>query len=146
MLQTLIGGEAARYCILQRYVPEIAQGETRTLVSGGTIIGSYLRTPQDGLRANLNAGASPTTTELECAELSLVQRLAGELLEAGAAFAAVDTAHGYLVEVNIANPGGLATLSALYGEDPTPAAVAAIASSTMRPVGALDDQLLRLPP
>jgi hypothetical protein len=126
VLRSLTGGEDGLYCIVQRYVPEIARGETRSLVAGGAIVGSYLRVPQGDLRANLSSAATPTTTELDAAELGLVQRLADELLGAGAAFAAVDTAHGYLMEVNIANPGGLATLESLYGKDPTPAAVAAV--------------------
>ena len=31
---------------------------------------------------------------------------------------AIDTVDGYVMEVNIANPGGLGTLAALYGEEP----------------------------
>lgn len=125
-LQTLTAGEDARYCIVQRFVPEIVHGETRTLVAGGKIIGSYLRIPRGELLANLSAEATPMVTELDAGELELVQRLADELLIMNAGFAAVDTAHGYLMEVNIANPGGLATLESLYGKDPTPAVVDAI--------------------
>jgi glutathione synthase len=123
VLQDLTGGPDALYCIVQRYIPEIVKGEQRTLVAAGKIIGSYLRIPRKDLRANLNAEAKSTTTELAPATLALVQRVANELLIAGAAFAAVDTAHGFLMEVNIANPGGLATLELLYGQDPTPATV-----------------------
>lgn len=126
VLQSLIGDAMANYCIVQRYVPEIVHGETRTILAGGEIIGSYLRVPRQGAKANLNAGAEPVATELDAGQRKLIAQLADELLAAGAGFAAVDMAHGYLMEVNIANPGGLATLATLYGTDPTPAAVAAI--------------------
>jgi glutathione synthase/RimK-type ligase-like ATP-grasp enzyme len=128
-LRSLTADDEALYCIVQRYVPEIRQGETRTIVAGGRIIGSYLRVPRDELRANLAASATPQPATLSATELALVRQLAGELQEAGAGFAAVDTAHGFLMEVNIANPGGLATLESLYGEDPTPATVAAVIAS-----------------
>jgi glutathione synthase len=128
VLETLTDAQNARYALVQRFIPEIVHGETRTLVAGGKIIGSYLRLPQADLRANLSAQGIPLSTELDQAEVTLVQRLADELLDLGVGFAAVDTAHGYLMEVNIANPGGLATLESLYGEDPTPAVVNAITS------------------
>ncbi len=32
-------------------------------------------------------------------------------------FAAVDTCEGFLIEVNIVNPGGLSSLQDVYGED-----------------------------
>jgi len=126
VLAAVIGATQGGYCIVQRYVPEIAQGETRTILAGREIIGSYLRMPQRDMRANLSAGGLPEPTTLSASQRKLVQRLAEELRGAGAAFAAVDTAHGYLMEVNIANPGGLATLASLYGRDPTAAAVNAI--------------------
>jgi hypothetical protein len=100
------------YLILQRFVPGVAEGETRTLVAGGRIVGSYLRRPNDGLKANLAAGAVAEPVELG-PERQLVDRIATELAELGAGFAAIDTVHPFLMEVNVANPGGLATLEEL---------------------------------
>jgi glutathione synthase len=129
------GGEAAidrmtnhgtRYCLLQRYVGEIEQGEKRTLVAGGQVIGSYLRLPGRDLRANLASGGSPHPTVLTADELDLVGTLAHDLAGRGVGFAAVDTAYPWLIEVNLANPGGLATLESLSGLDPTPAVVGAV--------------------
>ena len=106
-----------QYCIAQRFIPEIVHGETRTLVASGNIIGSYLRLPTDALHANLSAHASATSTRLSASQELLVLRLAGELLTLGAQFAAIDIVGDRLLEVNIANPGGLATLQDLYGVD-----------------------------
>jgi len=100
------------YVILQRFVPAVAKGETRTLVAGGRIVGSYLRRPSDGLKANLAAGAVAEPVE-PGPERALVTRIAGELAGLGAGFAAIDTVHPYLMEVNVANPGGLGTLEEL---------------------------------
>ncbi|MDH3641378.1 MAG: hypothetical protein OES38_04740 [Gammaproteobacteria bacterium] len=125
-LAALAGGEQALYCIVQRYLPEITRGETRTLIAGADIVGSYLRIPADGLLANLSSDGEPAATALDATTLRLVQTVAEDLQTLGVGFAAVDTAGGYLMEVNIANPGGLGTLESVYGKDPTAAAVAAI--------------------
>lgn len=119
--------EPGRFCLLQRYVPEIERGETRTLMAGGRLIGSYLRRGAD-FRSNLAAGATPLATELGAAERGLVDEMAADLTARGIGFAAIDTAYPYLMEVNLANPGGLGTLHALYGKDPAPDVVAALAA------------------
>ena len=119
-------GDTGAFALLQRFVPEIAQGEKRTVVAGGRIIGTYLRLPGTGLRANLAAGGTPTRGALSPAERALVETVAAELISNGIGFAAVDTVYPYLMEVNLANPGGLATLASLYGEEPSGRVVSAI--------------------
>jgi glutathione synthase/RimK-type ligase-like ATP-grasp enzyme len=121
---------APQYCIVQRYLPEIVDGETRTLVAGGAIVGSYLRLPADGLRANLEAGATTTGVDLSAAQVSQAQRLAAELATNGIRFAAIDRVGDRLLEVNVANPGGLATLEALYGKDLSSKVVRCIVATT----------------
>ncbi len=101
------------YLILQRYVPEARSGEKRSIVAGGEIVASYLRAPADGLLANVTAGARVSRTTLSGTERSLVETVAAGLAETGAGFAAVDTVYPYLMEVNVANPGGLETLASL---------------------------------
>jgi len=125
ILTRLTGGELREYCLLQRYVAEIERGETRTLVAGGRIIGSYLRKPRDGI-ANIALGAKARTTTLDPGEEALVSGIAEELLAQGVGFAAVDIAYPYLMEVNVANPGGLATLETLTGGDLSPAVAQAV--------------------
>lgn len=114
------------YCLLQRYAAEIEAGEKRTLVAGGQVIGSYLRLPGPDLRTNLAAGGLARGTTLDAGERELVETIAGELAASGVGFAAVDTAFPYLMEVNLANPGGLATLESLYGDDYAGAVVQAV--------------------
>ena len=125
-----------RYAMLQRYLPEVESGEKRVLFAGGLLLGAYLRTPQPPASAaaqqavvplaNLAAGGSASTTTLAADELALAQKIANELMALGVGFAAIDLVHPYLMEVNIANPGGLATLAQLSGQDPTPEVVAAL--------------------
>jgi len=102
--------------MLQRFIPQIAAGETRTLICHDRIIGSYLRVPNDGLHANLATNATAAATTLSNADAELVGRVRDALKRHQVGFAAIDTVGGYVMEVNIANPGGLGTLAMLYGE------------------------------
>jgi glutathione synthase len=113
VLQTLTSRYPDSYLMLQRYIDAVVSGEKRSLVAGGTIIGSYLRVPNQDFRANVAADARVATTELTDAEHKLVSTIATELADLGAGFAAIDTVYPYLMEVNVANPGGLETLASL---------------------------------
>lgn len=113
------------YFVLQRFLPEVALGETRSLVVAGRIIGSYLRVPTDQLHANLAQQGEAQVTVLDHNQSTLVEAIAKDLLTQNIGFAAVDTVDDILMEVNIANPGGLGTLNRLYDQDFGPALVQA---------------------
>ena len=108
------------YCVLQKYVPDAATREKRVIVAGDRIIGAYAKT------GNVTAGAIPRPTELSREETELVQRVVARLNARGARFAGIDLSWPYVFEANVANPGGLATLEALTGTDPTPRVVEAV--------------------
>jgi glutathione synthase len=127
VLDALTGHDGSQYALLQRYVPEIERGETRVIVAGGEVIAAYLRRPVADHRANLAADAQAEPVSLDANERTLAQRCALWLVARGVAFAAVDIAWPWIVEFNVANPGGLATLERLTGVDYAPAVAAAIA-------------------
>ena len=114
------------YFVLQPFLATVSAGETRTLVADGNIIGSYLRVPDDGVRANLAQRSSAKRTDLSPSAQALVKSISHDLIELGIGFAAIDTVAGHLMEVNIATPGGLATLAELYQADFAARVVAAI--------------------
>jgi hypothetical protein len=114
------------YLIAQRYLPEVSRGEQRTLVAGGELIATYTRIPDGAITSNLASGARPASGELSHDQRSIVRSIAEELRSLGAGFAAIDLVGERLMEVNVANPGGLGTLAELGAGDFTDAAVAAI--------------------
>ena len=122
---TLAEAPGAYFC-LQRFLPEIALGEIRTLVVGGKIIGSYLRKPTNGLQANLSQFANAEKTVLEGPAAQLVAAIQQDLVDKRIGFASIDTVGKWLMEVNIANPGGLGTLNRLYDRDFGSQVVAAV--------------------
>ena len=122
VFEHLTGRGAGGYCLLQRYVEETETGEKRVVVAGGKIIGAYAK--QGG---NLATGAVARRTRLDAGELALVREVVARLDARGAGFAGIDLAAPYVLEANVANPGGLKTLEQLYGVDPSPAVVRALA-------------------
>ena len=116
-IERIVHAAPRQYWMLQQFIAEIVQGETRTLICGDNIIGSYLRTPNQDLRSNLAADGRASTTELTTADRALVSQVHSELSTHRVGFAAIDTVGGYLMEVNLANPGGLQTLADLYGPE-----------------------------
>jgi glutathione synthase/RimK-type ligase-like ATP-grasp enzyme len=117
LIQTTLSAAPNVYFCLQRFLPQIVDGEVRTLIAGEEIIGSYLRKPVDGLHANLSLCAEIQKVELAAGAKLLVERIHDELISKRIGFAAIDTVGDFLMEVNLVNPGGLGSLNTLYQKD-----------------------------
>ena len=126
ILHSLTGHDSSRYCLLQRYVAEIERGETRILLADAEAIGAYLRAPGGDHRVNLSGDGEAHAIEPSVAELDLARRVALQLLGHGIRFVAVDVAYPWIIEFNVANPGGLGTIERLTGVDLAPRVVAAL--------------------
>lgn len=125
------GTAEGRYLLLQRYCPEVEAGEHRVLVAGGRVIGAYRRRHPDAAAgaANLARGGVAVAAEADPERDALAARAAGWLQERGVAFAGLDLAGPWVLEANIVNPGGLATLAALDGRNRAPEVVDAVLAS-----------------
>jgi len=97
------------YCLLQRYLPEVNEGEYRVLVAGGRVIAGYRR-HGCGPAGNLARGGRAEAVDLEDDTLGLARRVAQWLQARQIGYAGIDIAGGWLLEANIVNPGGLSTL------------------------------------
>ena len=120
---------ARGYAMLQRYLPEIEQGEKRVLLAGGRVISQYRRIAESDHRTNLSRGASAEACDLTPEETELCGSLARYLLDQGAYFCGIDLAWPWLIEVNVINPGGLATIDRLTGRNFAPDVVRAVIDS-----------------
>ena len=114
-LRAFVSNKPSQYWLLQRYLPGIQRGETRTLICAGEVLGSYLRRPTTRMGlANLSQDGEASPTTLLSENLKIVTEVLARLSQHHVGFAAIDTVDGYLVEVNIANPGGLGTLEKIH--------------------------------
>ncbi len=118
LLSRATGENQSRYTLIQHYLPQIIHGEKRILVANGHMIGSYLRQPGAEGKANIQAGGQPRLCTLTAEESGLTKEVMTYLTARNCRFAAIDLCFPYLMEVNLANPGGLATLESLSGENP----------------------------
>ena len=114
-----------RYALLQSYVESGDDGEKRVLIAAGEIIGTYGKRPVDH-RGNIDAGASAFAAELSDAQRATVGQLKGRFDDMGVRFATVDLAGHYVLEINVANPGWLATYERVTGVDLAPNVVRAL--------------------
>lgn len=105
------------YQILQRWIPEVRLGEKRVLLAGGEVIGQYLRTATNSPMTNLAQGACASSCSLTRVEQRAMHKLAEQLKKQGIVFASVDLCWPWLIEINILNPGGLATIKHLTGDN-----------------------------
>lgn len=124
-----LASRASGMWMLQAYVPAIEQGELRTLVCGTQIIGTYRRLADirgGEFRTNLALGAHASIAHLSARQSAQVHTVHQRLQASGVRFAAIDIAGDHVIEVNVANPGGLSTLAKLSVDDPYKAVVTAL--------------------
>lgn len=118
---------AKHFVVAQRFIPLETTPEKRVLFAEGHVIGSYGRTPDDDQPGNLAKGAKACLAEIDSEIEPKVVRVGGWLRDQGVGFAAADFRAQHLIEINIANPGGLATIERLTGQDLTPRVVEQLA-------------------
>lgn len=117
ILQSMTGYKPERYCIMQRFIPETSSGEKRVLFAAGQVVGQYKRVARNDHRTNVHQGAIPVQCILTAEERELCDCLGDYLVEMGAFFVGVDMVYPYIIELNVVNPGGIATITNLTGEN-----------------------------
>jgi glutathione synthase len=103
--ETLNRGGASTVMV-QKFLPEIAQGDKRVLVIAGKPVPYALaRIPQGGeVRGNLAAGGKGVATLLTAREREIAEALGPVLAERGLLLVGLDVIGGCLTEVNVTSP------------------------------------------
>ena len=101
-----LGENGARTLMVQRFLPEITQGDKRVLLIGGEVVPfSLARIPQGNeIRGNLAAGGKGVAMPLTEAEKKIAERLAPILNQRGLFLVGLDLIGGYLTEINVTSP------------------------------------------
>ncbi len=101
-----LGENGSRTLMVQRFLPEIAQGDKRVLLIGGEVVPfSLARIPQGNeIRGNLAAGGKGVAMPLTAAEKKIAERLAPILNQRGLFLVGLDLIGGYLTEINVTSP------------------------------------------
>ena len=101
-----LGENGARTLMVQRFLPEIAQGDKRVLLIGGEVVPfSLARIPQGSeIRGNLAAGGKGVAMPLTEGEKRVAEKLAPILNQRGLFLVGLDLIGGYLTEINVTSP------------------------------------------
>jgi glutathione synthase len=101
-----LGENGARTLMIQRFLPEIAQGDKRVLLIGGEVVPFALaRIPQGNeIRGNLAAGGKGVAMPLTEGEKRVAEKLAPILNQRGLFLVGLDLIGGYLTEINVTSP------------------------------------------
>jgi len=94
--------------IVQRYLPEVRQGDKRIILVEGEPIGAVLRVPAEGeTRANLHVGGTAMKSELTSREREICAAIGPSLREQGLLLVGIDVIGNYLTEINVTSPTGI---------------------------------------
>jgi glutathione synthase len=102
--------------MVQRYVPEIRQGDKRIILIDGEPAGAVLRVPASGeARANLHVGGTAVAADLSPRDREICAAIGPILREQGLIFVGIDVIGDYLTEINVTSPTGLQEIYRLSG-------------------------------
>lgn len=103
--------------MVQRYIPEITQGDKRILVVNGEPVPYALaRIPGEGdFRGNLAKGGTGKGIALTDRDYWIVSQVAPELKRRGIVFAGLDVIGDWLTEINVTSPTCIRELDGEFG-------------------------------
>lgn len=91
--------------MVQKYIPEIVNGDKRVILFDGEPVGALLRVPDaKDNRGNLAAGASFAKAEINDRDREIAEKIKPFLKENGIDFAGIDIIGDYLTEINVTSP------------------------------------------
>lgn len=102
--------------VVQRYVPDVRQGDKRIILVDGVAMGAINRVPAAGeARSNMHVGGRPEPTTLTDREREICAAIGPELRKRGLIFVGIDVIGGYLTEINVTSPTGLQEIARFDG-------------------------------
>jgi glutathione synthase len=104
--------------MVQRYIPEIRQGDKRIILIEGEPVGAVSRMPAEGeARANLHVGGRAEKSPLTPRDREICARIGPVLRDAGQVFVGIDVIGDWLTEINVTSPTGIQEIGRHDGTD-----------------------------
>lgn len=105
-----------RYCMVQRYMPEIKDGDKRILIINGEAMPySLARVPSAGeTRGNLAAGGSGRPQPLSESDWALARAVGPELKRRGLLLVGLDVIGDRITEINVTSPTCMREIEGAY--------------------------------
>ncbi len=100
--------------MMQKFIPEVEEGDKRIIIVNGDPIGAINRVPSNGdFRSNLAMGGKAEKSFLTEKEIFICRELSDHLKEEGLFFVGIDVINGMLSEINVTSPTGLREIEKL---------------------------------
>lgn len=104
--------------IVQKYLPQVRQGDKRIILVDGKPAGAINRIPAaDETRSNMHVGGRPEPVKLTPRDEEICAAIGPELQRRGLIFAGIDVIGGYLTEINVTSPTGIREIKRFGGND-----------------------------
>jgi glutathione synthase len=107
------------HVMVQKFIPQIKNGDKRIFIIGGIVKGAIKRIPKKGsIISNLGQGGNAVKTSLTTKENNIAKTVAKILKKNKIVFAGIDLIGNYLTgDINITSPTGLKNFKELTGRD-----------------------------
>ena len=115
-LHELFTGFSREPLILQKFLPDVSNGDKRVILVDGEPVGAINRVPARGeTRSNMHVGGRPEKVGLTDRDLEICSKLGPLLREKGQIFVGIDVIGDYLTEINVTSPTGIQELERFDG-------------------------------
>ena len=102
--------------IIQKFLPDVRNGDKRVILVDGEAVGAINRVPAAGeTRSNMHVGGRPEKIGLTARDLEICAAIGPTLREKGQVFVGIDVIGNYLTEINVTSPTGLQELQRFDG-------------------------------
>jgi len=104
--------------VVQRYLPDVRQGDKRIILVDGELAGAINRVPARGdARSNMHVGGRAEPTEVTDREREICVAIGPELKRRGFILVGIDVIGGHLTEINVTSPTGVREVKRFGGPD-----------------------------
>ncbi|MEO9897375.1 MAG: glutathione synthase [Paracoccaceae bacterium] len=115
-LHELFTGFSREPLIVQKFLPDVSNGDKRVLLIDGAPIGAINRVPAPGeTRSNMHVGGRPEKIGLSERDQYICDAIGPLLKEKGQVLVGIDVIGDYLTEINVTSPTGIQELERFNG-------------------------------
>ncbi len=115
-LHELFTGFSREPLIVQKFLPDVQNGDKRVILVDGEPVGAINRVPAKGeTRSNMHVGGRPEKIGLSDRDLEICAKIGPLLKEKGQVFVGIDVIGDYLTEINVTSPTGIQELERFDG-------------------------------
>ncbi|WP_282062766.1 glutathione synthase [Roseobacter litoralis] len=110
-LHELFTGFSREPLIVQKFLPDVSNGDKRVILVDGEPVGAINRVPAAGeTRSNMHVGGRPEKVGLTARDKEICAAIGPLLKEKGQVFVGIDVIGDYLTEINVTSPTGIQEL------------------------------------